>query len=156
MPNLAPSFKTYFVSHRRIDRAGQRRYTSRMKKIIVKPAGGAAAIGPYSQGVRAGDFLFCSGQIPVVPESGQMAGPDVQAQTERVLENVKIILQDQKLDLGRVVKTTVFLTDLADFAAMNEVYARYFTADFPARSTVQVAALPRGVKVEIEVVAHYG
>jgi 2-iminobutanoate/2-iminopropanoate deaminase len=127
-----------------------------MKKITVKPAGGAAAIGPYSPGVRAGDFLFCSGQIPVVPESGQMTGPDVRAQTERVLENVKIILQDQKLDLGQVVKTTVFLTDLADFAAMNEVYARYFTADFPARSTVQVAALPRGAKVEIEVVAHYG
>lgn len=127
-----------------------------MKKIIVKPAGGAAAIGPYSHGVRAGDFLFCAGQIPVVPESGQMVGQDVRAQTERVLQNVKIILQDQKLDFGHVVKTTVFLTDLADFTAMNEVYARYFTADFPARSTVQVAALPRGAKVEIEVVAHYG
>jgi len=127
-----------------------------MKKIIVKPAAGAAAIGPYSQGVRAGDFLFCSGQIPVVPASGQMTGHDAGAQTERVLENIKIVLQDQKLDFGHVVKTTVFLTDLADFAAMNEVYGRYFTADFPARSTVQVAALPRGAKVEIEVVAHYG
>ncbi len=126
-----------------------------MKKIIVKPAGGAAAVGPYSQGVRAGDFLFCAGQIPLVPETGQMVGHDVQAQTERVLENVKIILRDQKLDFGQVVKTTVFLTDLADFTAMNEVYARYFKADFPARSTVQVAALPRGAKVEIEVVAHY-
>ena len=127
-----------------------------MKKFIVKPAGGAAAIGPYSHGVRAGDFLFCAGQIPVAPESGQIIGHDVRAQTERVLENVKIILQDQKLDFGHVVKTTVFLTDLADFTAMNEVYARYFTSDFPARSTVQVAALPRGAKVEIEVVAHYG
>ena len=127
-----------------------------MKKIIVKPAAGVAAIGPYSQGVRAGDFLFCAGQIPVIPASGQMVGHDAAAQTERVLENVKIILQDQKLDFGHVVKTTVFLTDLADFAAMNEVYARYFAADFPARSTVQVAALPRGAKVEIEVVAHYG
>jgi len=92
----------------------------------------------------------------VVPASGQMAGQDARAQTERVLENIKIILQDQNLDFGHVVKTTVFLTDLADFAAMNEVYGRYFTADFPARSTVQVAALPRGAKVEIEVVAHYG
>jgi 2-iminobutanoate/2-iminopropanoate deaminase len=92
----------------------------------------------------------------VTPESGQIIGPDVRAQTERVLENVKIILQDQKLDFRHVVKTTVFLTDLADFTAMNEVYARYFTADFPARSTVQVAALPRGARVEIEVVAHYG
>ena len=127
-----------------------------MKKTIVKPARGAAAIGPYSQGVRAGDFLFCAGQIPVVPGTGQIVGPDARAQTERVLENVKIILRDQKLDFGHVVKTTVFLTDLADFAAMNEVYARYFTADFPARSTVQVAALPRAAKVEIEVVAHYG
>ena len=127
-----------------------------MKKFIVKPAGGAAAIGPYSHGVRAGDFLFCAGQIPVAPESGQIIGHDVRAQTKRVLENVKIILQDQKLDFGHVVKTTVFLTDLADFTAMNEVYARYFTSDFPARSTVQVAALPRGARVEIEVVAHYG
>jgi 2-iminobutanoate/2-iminopropanoate deaminase len=122
----------------------------------VKPAAAAAAIGPYSHGVRAGDFLFCAGQIPVTPESGQIIGPDVRAQTERVLENVKIILQDQKLDFRHVVKTTVFLTDLADFTAMNEVYARYFTADSPARSTVQVAALPRGARVEIEVVAHYG
>jgi 2-iminobutanoate/2-iminopropanoate deaminase len=127
-----------------------------MKKIIVTPPGGAAAIGPYSPAVRAGDFLFCSGQIPVVPESGQIVGSDPRAQTERVLENIKIILRDQNLDFSHVVKTTVFLTDLADFAAMNEVYARYFTADFPARSTVQVAALPRGAKVEIEVVAHYG
>ena len=141
---------------RGIDSTGQRRYTTRMKKIIVKPAAGAAAIGPYSQGVRAGDFLFCAGQIPVDPASGQIAGQDARAQTERVLENIKIILQDQNLDFGHVVKTTVFLTDLADFAAMNEVYGRYFTADFPARSTVQVAALPRGAKVEIEVVAHYG
>ncbi len=127
-----------------------------MNKIIVKPARGAAAIGPYSQGVRAGEFLFCAGQIPVDPASGQIVGLDAGAQTERVLENVKIILQDQKLDFGDVVKTTVFLTDLADFAAMNAVYARYFTADFPARSTVQAAALPRGAKVEIEVVAYYG
>jgi 2-iminobutanoate/2-iminopropanoate deaminase len=126
-----------------------------MKKTIVKPAGGAPAIGPYSQGVRAGGFLFCAGQIPVAPATGQMVTGDVRAQTERVLENVKIILQDQGLDFGDVVKTTVFLANLADFAAMNEVYARYFTADFPARSTVQAAALPRGAAVEIEVVAHY-
>jgi len=127
-----------------------------MKKTAFKPSGAPPAIGPYSHAVRAGEFLFCAGQIPVSPESGQIIGPDARAQTERVLENVKIILRDQNLDFGHVVKTTVFLTDLADFPAMNEVYARYFTADFPARSTVQVAALPRGVKVEIEVVAHYG
>jgi len=115
--------------------------------------GGHRALQP--RGAR-GDFLFCAGQIPVVPESGQIVGHDPRAQTERVLENIKIILRDQNLDFSHVVKTTVFLTDLADFAAMNDVYARYFTADFPARSTVQVAALPRGAKVEIEVVAHYG
>ena len=126
-----------------------------MKKLVVKPAAAAPPVGPYNQAVRAGDFLFCAGQIPVVPASGQIIGHDVRAQTERVLENIKIILQDQKLDFAHVVKTTVFLTDLADFTAMNEVYARYFTADFPARSTVQVAALPRGAKVEIEAVAHY-
>jgi 2-iminobutanoate/2-iminopropanoate deaminase len=126
-----------------------------MQKIIVKPAGGAPAIGPYNHGVRTGDFLFCAGQIPVSPETGQIVAHGIREQTERVLENIKIILDDQKLDFGHVVKTTVFLLDLADFAVMNEVYARYFTADFPARSTVQVAALPRGAKVEIEVVAHY-
>jgi 2-iminobutanoate/2-iminopropanoate deaminase len=126
-----------------------------MKKIIIKPSAGAAAIGPYNHGVRAGDLLFCAGQIPLAPETGQIVEGDIRAQTERVLENVKIILQDQGLGFGHVVKTTVFMVNLADFAAMNEVYARYFTADFPARSTVQVAALPRGAGVEIEVVAHY-
>ena len=89
------------------------------------------------------------------PETGQIVAGDIKAQTERVLENVKILLQDQGLEFVHVVKTTVFLTNLADFAAMNEVYGRYFTADFPARSTVQVAALPRGAQVEIEVVAGY-
>ena len=127
-----------------------------MKKIIVQPAGGAAAIGPYSPAVRAGDFLFCSGQIPIVPETGQIISHDVRAQTERVLENVKILLDDQQLDFSHVVKTTVFLTDMGDFTVMNDVYSRYFTSDFPARSSIQVAALPRGAKVEIEVVAHYG
>jgi 2-iminobutanoate/2-iminopropanoate deaminase len=125
-------------------------------KVIVKPAKAAPALGPYNHGVRAGDFLFCAGQIPIDP--AHPAGPlpaDIRAQTERVLENVKIILEDQKLSLANVVKATVFMTNLGDFAAMNEVYGRYFTTDFPARSTVQVAALPRGSQVEIEVVAHY-
>ena len=125
-------------------------------KVIVKPAKAAPALGPYNHGVRAGDFLFCAGQIPIDPAHPN--GPllaDIRAQTERVLENVKIILEDQKLNLANVVKATVFMTNLGDFAAMNEVYGRYFTTDFPARSTVQVAALPRGAQVEIEVVAHY-
>jgi 2-iminobutanoate/2-iminopropanoate deaminase len=126
-----------------------------MTKTIIKPAGAASAVGPYNHGVRVGDLLFCAGQIPIVPETGQLVAGDVRAQTERVLENVKLILKDQGLTTAHVVKTTVFMVNLADFAQMNEVYARHFTADFPARSTVQVAALPRGAQVEIEVVAHY-
>jgi 2-iminobutanoate/2-iminopropanoate deaminase len=125
-------------------------------KTIIRPAYGAPPIGPYSHGVRVGDLLFCSGQVPLDPAnpSAPVAG-DIRAQTARVLENIRAILDDQGLAFGHVVKTTVFLTNLADFAAMNEVYARSFTADFPARSTVQVAALPRGAAVEIEVIAHY-
>jgi 2-iminobutanoate/2-iminopropanoate deaminase len=126
-----------------------------MTKTIIKPAGAAAAVGPYNQGVRVGDLLFCAGQIPIIPETGQLVAGDIKAQTERVLENVKLILKDQGLTTAHVVKTTVFMVNLADFAQMNEVYARYFTSDFPARSTVQVAALPRGAQVEIEVLAHY-
>jgi 2-iminobutanoate/2-iminopropanoate deaminase len=124
-------------------------------KQIIQPAGSPAAVGPYNHAVRIGDLLFCSGQIPLDPASGQLVAGDIKAQTERVLENVKTILADQKLTFTNVVKSTVFMTNLGDFAAMNEVYARYFTSDFPARSTVQVAALPRGASVEIEVVAHY-
>lgn len=126
-----------------------------MTKTIIKPAGATPAAGPYNHGVRMGDFLFCAGQIPVVPESGQIVEGDIRAQTERVLQNVKIILKDQGLTTANVVKSTVFMTNLADFAAMNEVYAQHFTRDFPARSTIQVAALPRGAQVEIEVIAHY-
>jgi len=124
-------------------------------KIIIKPAKAAPAVGPYNHAVRMGDLLFCAGQIPLDPATGNLVAGDVKAQTERVLENIKIILEDQKLKFGNVVKTTVFLTNLADFAAMNEVYSKYFTADFPARSTIQVAALPRGAAVEIEVIAHF-
>jgi 2-iminobutanoate/2-iminopropanoate deaminase len=126
-----------------------------MTKTIIKPAKAAPAVGPYSHGVRAGDLLFCAGQIPVLPESGQLIAGDIRAQTERVLENIKILLQDQGLTLDNVVKTTVFMTDLADFSAMNDVYARFFTRNPPARSTVQVAALPRGAQIEIEIIAHY-
>jgi 2-iminobutanoate/2-iminopropanoate deaminase len=125
------------------------------KKIVIKPAGSPAAVGPYNQAARAGDLLFCAGQIPIDPATGNLVSGDIKIQTERVLENVKAILEDQKLAFGNVVKSTVFLANLADFAGMNEVYARYFVADFPARSTVQVAALPKGAGVEIEVIAHY-
>lgn len=127
-----------------------------MTKTIIKPAKSAPALGPYNHAVRIGDLLYCAGQIPIDPAHPNGPFPaDIRAQTERVLENIKIILEDQKLSFANVVKTTVFMINLGDFAAMNEVYARYFTTDFPARSTVQVAALPRGAQVEIEVIAHF-
>lgn len=124
-------------------------------KTIIKPAGAAAPVGPYSHAVRSGNLLFCSGQIPLDPATGQLVAGDIRAQTERVLQNIQVILADQGLAFEHVIKSTVFMTSLADFAAMNEVYARYFTRDFPARSTVQVAALPRGALVEIEVIVQF-
>lgn len=125
------------------------------EKTIIKPAKSARAVGPYNHAVRVGDLLFCAGQIPLEPATGNLVSGDIKAQTERVLENIKTILEDQNLTLANVAKSTVFLTNLADFAAMNEVYAKYFTADFPARSTIQVAGLPKGANVEIEVIAHF-
>jgi 2-iminobutanoate/2-iminopropanoate deaminase len=124
-------------------------------KTIIKPAKSPAAVGPYNHAVRVGDLLFCAGQIPIDPATGNLIAGDIQAQTERALQNVKAILDDQKLTFANVVKNTVFMTNLADFAGMNEVYAKYFTRDCPARSTVQVAALPKGANVEIEAVAHF-
>ena len=123
-----------------------------MTKTIIKPAKGAPAVGPYNHAVRVGDLLFCAGQIPLDPATGQLVPGDIKDQTRRVLENVKCILDDQGLTFANVVKSTVFLTNLADFAGMNEIYSQYFTADFPARSTIQVAALPRAASVEIEVI----
>jgi len=125
------------------------------KKIIIKPAKSAPAVGPYNHAVRIENLLFCAGQIPIDPATGNLVPGDIKAQADRVLQNVKAILDDQNLTFANVVKSTVFLTNLADFAGMNEVYAKYFTADFPARSTVQVAALPKGASVEIEVIAHF-
>jgi len=125
------------------------------QKQIIKPARSAPAVGPYNHAVRIGDLLFCAGQIPLDPATGNLVTGDIKVQTERVLENVKAILDDQKLTFANVVKSTVFLTNLGDFAGMNETYARYFTTDFPARSTIQVAALPKGANVEIEVIAHF-
>src|SRR6201987_1394626 len=113
-------------------------------KQVIKPAQSVAAIGPYNHAVRTGDLLFCAGQIPIDPATGLLVNGDIKAQTERVLENVKTILNDQGLTFSNVVKSTVFLTNLADFTGMNEVYGKYFATDFPARSTIQVAALPRG------------
>lgn len=125
-----------------------------MAKIPVHPSGAAPALGPYTHAIRLGTLLFCSGQVPIDPAhpGGPITG-DIRAQTRRVLENVKLILDSQGLGFAQVVKTTVFMTDLAEFQGMNEVYAEYFPAPHPARSTVQVAALPRGAAVEIEVTA---
>ena len=126
-----------------------------MKPQIVATDKAPKAVGPYSQAVRAGEFLFCAGQIPLDPATGQLVPGGIREQTARVLENIKAVLASQGIGVEHVVKTTVFMTNLADFAAMNEVYAKSFPANPPARSTVQVAALPKGAQVEIEVIAAY-
>jgi len=119
--------------------------------IVTKKA--PAAIGPYSQGVKANGFLFLSGQIALDPTSGQVVGGDVRAQTEQALKNLEAVLAAAGSSLAAVVKTTVFLADMSDFAAMNEVYGRFFTQDPPARATVQAARLPKNAKVEIDLIA---
>jgi 2-iminobutanoate/2-iminopropanoate deaminase len=124
----------------------------RMKKIIFTGAA-PQAIGPYSQAVRSGRFVFCSGQIPLDPKSGEIVSGDIATQTRRVLDNIGAILRMEGLTFNNVVKTTIFLTNLADFQTVNEVYGSYFKQDPPARSTVQVSALPKGANVEIEVIA---
>jgi len=123
-----------------------------MKKVIAT-AEAPTAVGPYSQAIAVGNFLFCAGQIPLDPATGELVHGDVKVQTERVLKNVSAVLHANGMTFGNVVKSTVFLTDLANFAQMNEVYSRYFAAPFPARSTIQVAGLPKGAQVEIEVTA---
>ena len=110
------------------------------------------AIGPYSQAIKANGFMFLSGQIPLDPQTGQMA-VDITAQTKQVMENLGAVLSVEGLTFGDVVKTTIYLTDLSDFGRVNEVYGSYFDSDPPARATIQVAALPKGAKVEIEAVA---
>jgi 2-iminobutanoate/2-iminopropanoate deaminase len=123
-----------------------------MKKVIATTEA-PAAVGPYSQAITVGNLLFAAGQIPLDPSTGELVGADVTTQTERVCQNIGAVLKAGGMTFANVVKTTVFLTDLANFAAMNAVYARYFTESFPARSTIQVAGLPRGAQVEIEVIA---
>jgi 2-iminobutanoate/2-iminopropanoate deaminase len=112
-------------------------------------------IGPYSQGVISGGLLFCSGQIALDPETGELVQGDVAVQTERVLQNLIAVLREAKMGPENVVKTTVYLTDMADFSKMNEVYGRYLGAKPPARTTIAAAGLPRAVKVEIDVIAGY-
>ena len=123
-----------------------------MKQIIATKAA-PQAIGPYSQAVRVGQFIFTSGQIPLDPATGEFVAGGIAEQTEQVLRNLSAVLEAAGTNLSRVVKTTVFLADMSDFAAMNEVYGRFFGAEPPARSTVEAARLPRDARVEIEVIA---
>lgn len=127
-----------------------------MKREIIATDGAPKAIGPYSQGVRAGGLVFFSGQIALDPDTGEMVGDDVSAQTERVMASIAALLDAAGLGFADVVKTTIFLVNLADFATVNEIYGRRFPQAPPARSTVEVKGLPRGALVEIEVVACAG
>jgi 2-iminobutanoate/2-iminopropanoate deaminase len=122
-----------------------------LEKIFTPDA--PAPIGPYNQAIRCGDFIFCSGQIPLDPVSGQIVAGDVTAQTRQVMKNVEAVLTAASATFANVVKTTIFLIDMNDFAAVNAVYGEYFVDTPPARSTVAVAGLPRGSRLEIEVVA---
>jgi 2-iminobutanoate/2-iminopropanoate deaminase len=124
-----------------------------MSKHAISSPAAPKAVGPYSQGIRTGDFIFLAGQIPIDPATGELVPGDVTAQTRRCLENIKALLAAEGATPANVVKATVFLTDLANFAAMNAVYAEYFTELPPARSTIQVAGLPKAAMVEIEVIA---
>jgi len=123
-----------------------------MRKAVAT-TNAPAAIGPYSQAVIAGGFLFVSGQIPLDPTTGSLVSGSIADETRRVFENLKAILEAAGAGFGNVVKTTVYLADMADFAAMNDVYASYFQDPAPARATVQAAALPKGVRVEIDLIA---
>ncbi|MCL6519334.1 MAG: RidA family protein [Armatimonadetes bacterium] len=127
-----------------------------MTKQPVVTSRAPAAIGPYSQAIRAGEFLFISGQIGVDPATGKFVEGDTAAQTDRALRNIMNILEDSGATLNDVVKTTIYLADLNDFAIVNEVYARYFDTEPPARATVEVSRLPKDAKVEIEAIAWLG
>ena len=123
-----------------------------MKKQIATDKA-PAALGPYSQAIQAGGLLFASGQVPIVPVTGELAGADIETQAKQVFDNLREVLAAAGTDFGKVVKTTVFLTDLSNFATVNEIYAGYFTAPYPARSCVQIAALPKGALLEVELIA---
>ena len=127
-----------------------------MPKEIITTEKAPRAIGPYAQAVRAGDLLFLSGQIPLDPSTGEMVKGDIAVQTRRVMDNLGAVLATAGAGFQDVVKTTIYLVNLGDFGLVNEVYGSYFPSDPPARATVQVAALPRGASVEIDLVAHVG
>ncbi len=121
-----------------------------MNKEAIHTDKAPAAVGPYSQAISAGNLVMLSGQIPLDPQTGVLVEGDIQAQTRRVFANIQAVLEEAGMTFANVIKTTVFLADIADFAAMNEVYAEYFAEPYPARSAVQIAALPKGAGVEIE------
>lgn len=123
------------------------------KRTVVSASDAPPAIGPYSQGINTGSFVFLSGQIPLVKDTGKFVEGGITEQAEQCIANIKALLASQKLDLSDVVKATVFLADMEEFAAMNAVYTKHFTGTPPARSTVQVARLPKDARVEIEVIA---
>ncbi|MDB5151724.1 MAG: RidA family protein [Mucilaginibacter sp.] len=123
-----------------------------MKKI-VNTNNAPAPIGPYSQAIAAGNFIFVSGQIPLDPSTGEIVSENIKAETKQVMENIGAVLSEAGVDFNNIVKTSIFLTDMQSFAQVNEVYGTYFTDQFPARETIQVAALPKNVNVEISVIA---
>ena len=125
-----------------------------MSKQIILTQNAPAPIGPYSQAVKVGNLLFCSGQIPLDPQSGAIVGQTVEAQAEQVMKNIAAVLTAAGVDFLDVVKTTIFLKSMSDFPKVNEVYGKYFRAEPPARSTVEVSRLPKDVLVEVEVLAH--
>jgi 2-iminobutanoate/2-iminopropanoate deaminase len=122
-------------------------------KTVISTAEAPTAVGPYSQAIAAGPFVFCSGQIPLEPGTGTLIEGDISTQTGRALQNLAAVLRAHDLGMEHVVKTTVFMTDLAQFGEMNAAYAKHFPVDPPARSTIQVAALPKGANVEVEAIA---
>jgi 2-iminobutanoate/2-iminopropanoate deaminase len=126
-----------------------------MKKEIISTNKAPKAVGPYSQAVRVGDILFCSGQIPLDPATGNMVGDTVEKQTAQAMQNVRGLLESVGLGLQSIFKTTIFITNMADFAKVNEVYASFLKEPYPARSTVEVSALPKGALVEIECIASF-
>ena len=125
-----------------------------MQKKSVKTTEAPEAIGPYSQAIRVGDFLYTSGQISLDPKTMEMITGNIELETEKVLQNIEAILSAEGLNFGHVIKTTVYLTDLSEFTRMNQVYEKFFSNTKPARACVQVAALPKGAKVEIAAIAH--
>lgn len=124
-----------------------------MEKQVINTSGAPAPIGPYNQAIKAGSTLFISGQIALNPETGQIEKDDITSETHRVMQNLRAILTEAEMDFSDVVKTTIFIMDMNDFSQVNEVYGKYFSGYFPARETVQVAGLPKGVNVEISMIA---